>query len=866
MTKPWHSMSIEEAVRELNSSLKGLSSSEAKLRLSKYGLNEIEVKARKSAVSILLSQFKNVLIIALLAATVFSASLGRVYESTAIVAIIGIAVALGFAQEFKAEKTLEALKRQAPSYAKVIRNGSVAKIHVSELVPGDVVVFEAGDKVPADLRLIESRSLTVDESMLTGESVPVAKDASVVLPPETPIYERSNMAFMGTYAVNGRGAGLVVATGMSTELGRIAKLVKRAEEETEAHKSIERLGRKLVSLFALLCAIFFIHGALTGGDVVDMIITAIALAVAAIPEGLPAAVTIALALGVRRMVSRNVIVRKLNAIQSMGPLTVVCTDKTGTLTKNEMKVKSIWLPRKGFLDPDRAVNDRDLEMLLLTSSLCHNANPTDGGWTGDPTELALIGLAEGLGYDVKDALKRFPRTLEIPFDPKIKLMAVACTVDGRSLMFVKGAPEVLLEKCSSALFDSRIEPIGGVKPQVEEAHRLMASRGERVLALAFKELKPGVKGLEEELEGFVLIGLVGLMDPPRDGVYEAVEECHRAGIRVLMITGDSPTTAKAIADELRISTESSRDVVLGDEVKALELEELAEKLERACAVARATPEDKLRIVQALKSRGDVVAMTGDGVNDAPALKMADVGVAMGLRGSDVAKEASHVILTDDNFASLVAGIMEGRTITENIRKTVSYLLTTSFALLFLVFASSVAFGADKTALNALQILMLNVVLQGVPALAISFDKPSRGIMQLPPKHFKALVTWRSMAYPLVLGVALSMILLLVYWDILPTYGVELSATVMYVASSTMLLASLYFIRLTYRSELLSNRWIHVAVVASIAIQLLTIYVEPISSIFHSKPLPLEAWGLVALLTLIPVLAIAVYKILMRVWS
>ncbi|MHC1636664.1 MAG: cation-translocating P-type ATPase [Candidatus Nezhaarchaeales archaeon] len=864
MSKPWHSLTAEEAIKELNSSVKGLSSEEAKKRLSKYGLNEVEVKAVKTPIRIFLSQFKNILIIALLAAIALSVFLGRVYESIAIAAIVGIAVMLGFAQEYKAEKTIEALCRQAPSYAKVLRDGRPIKINVLEIVPGDIVLFEAGDKIPADLRLIESHSLMIDESILIGESIPVAKDSSVVLPPEAPIYERVNMAYMGTCAVNGRGVGLVVATGLSTELGKIAKLVKKAEEETEAHRSIEKLGRKLVSLFAILCAIFFIHGALTGGNVIDMLIAAIALAVAAIPEGLPAAVTIALALGVRRMASRNVIVRKLNAIQSMGPLTVICTDKTGTLTKNEMTVKSIWLPGIGLISKPTQQKTESLDLLLKASALCHNANLLENRWSGDPTDLALIDLAEKNGIDVRSLMAKCPRLSEIPFDPKLKLMAVLCKLNMKNVLIVKGAPEAIIEKCTAILTPNGREPLKPeLRREIIDAYQMMASKGERVLALAYKEPIKQSKSLIDELRELTLIGFVGLMDPPREGVHEAVKACHQAGIKVLMLTGDNPTTAKAIALELGITSSEAADVVLSEELKELKIEELSEKLKSACAVARATPEDKLKIVQALKMKGETVAMTGDGVNDAPALKMADVGVAMGLRGSDVAKEASHVILTDDNFASLVAGIMEGRTITENIRKAVTYLLTTSFAILFLVFASSTLLGARYIALNALQILMLNIVLQGVPALAISFDEPSQGIMKLHPRHFQNIVTWRSIAYPLIYGGVVSIILLMAYMYMMPRYGFELSSTTMYVATSTMLLASLYFIRLIYRSSLLRNVWIHVAVASSFLIQLLTIYYEPIGTVFKCVPLTLEAWCIVALLTAIPIVISVMAKIVVK---
>ena len=570
MERPWHSLSIEEALKELSTSLRGLSNDEAKRRLLKYGFNDVELKKAKTPIKILLSQFKNILILALIAAIALSAALNRIYESIAIAVMVAMAVMLGFAQEYKAEKTLEALRRQAATYAKVLRDGMVVRVNALELVPGDIVMFESGDKIPADLRLIESHALAIDESILTGESTPVSKDASVVLPPEAPIYERINMAYMGTCAVNGRGVGLVVATGLSTELGKIAKLVKKAEEETEAHKSIERLGRKLVSLFAILCAIFFIHGAISGGNIIDMLIVAIALAVAAIPEGLPAAVTIALALGVRRMASRNVIVRKLNAIQSMGSLTVICTDKTGTLTKNEMAVRSMWLADIGLTREPLKCESKSYDVMIMAFALCHNANLLEHGWSGDPTDLALIDLAERRGLNVKSLMERAPRISEIPFDPKLKLMAVACKVNDKCVIMVKGAPEVVLEKCSSILVQGESRKLTPqMKAQAMEAQEAMASRGERVIALAYKELSQPIHELINELSDLTLIGLVGLMDPPREGVQEAVRACHEAGIRILMLTGDNPITAKAIASELGIAHGNAQEVMLGDELKEL---------------------------------------------------------------------------------------------------------------------------------------------------------------------------------------------------------------------------------------------------------------------------------------------------------
>ncbi|MCS7139264.1 MAG: cation-transporting P-type ATPase [Candidatus Nezhaarchaeota archaeon] len=857
MEKAWHSMSIEEAMREVSSSIKGLGSSEAKERLLKYGLNDIEIKPSKTVLKIFLGQFKSILITALLVSALLSALLNRIYESIAIVAIVGIAAILGFIQEYKSERTLEALKRQTPSYTKVIRDGQVVKVRTIELVPGDIVLFEAGDRIPADLRLIESHSLVVDEAILTGESVPVAKDANTVLAPNTPIYERANMVFMGTYAVGGRGVGLVVATGLSTELGKIAKLVKRVEEETEIHRAIEKLGHKLVSLFAILCAVFFVYGFMTGGSLVDMLIAAIALAVAAIPEGLPAAVTMALALGVRRMASRNVIVRKLGAIQSMGSLTVVCTDKTGTLTKNQMTIRSIWLQDTGLTRALDGQATTSSNLLLTISALCHSSSFVGDKWSGDPTDLALIDLAERSNVNVRLLMAKCVRLGEIPFDPKLKLMAIACKLGPQVLLMVKGAPEAVIEKCSSVLANNESMPLDSrLKQEVINVYQMMASRGERVLALAYKELPGRTENLKlqvDDLKDLVLVGLVGLVDPPREGVREAVKACHDAGIKIIMLTGDSPITACAIANELGIAS-GKTDKVLGEDLRELPLNEVARKLGSACAVARAMPEDKLRIVQALKKLGEVVAMTGDGVNDAPALKMADVGVSMGLRGSDVAREASHIILTDDNFASLVAGIMEGRTITENIRKIVTYLLMTSFSILLLVFTSSVLFGADNMALNALQILMLNVVIHGLPALTISFDEPSRDIMKLHPKHFSSIVTWRSVMASLMYGGALSTILLLTYIHLLLRHNIELASTTIYVAISTMLLASLYLIRIVYRSSALRNRWIHVAVASSILLQLLTVYYDPLRVVFKCTPLTFDAWVIVALLTMIPVTA------------
>ena len=683
----WHSTSIGDLVTRLETDpSKGLSSEEARRRLGEYGPNIVEEARRRTLLDALAEQFKSVLVIILLVAAAISLWMGETTDAASITAIIVFMAVMGVVQEYRAERAIEALKRLAAPRARVIRDGKIVEIDASEIVPGDILVLEEGDRIAADARLASSTDLYVDESMLTGESLPVHKDHRAILDPETPLADRVNMVYMGTYVVRGRGLGVVVATGMNTVVGRIAGMLGEAEEEkTPLQRDLDAFGRKLGFIVIAIAAALFATGLLLHeAPLIEMFMASVALAVAAVPEGLPAIVTIVLAVAVWRMARRNAIVRRLAAVETLGAATVICTDKTGTLTKNEMSVREIWMP------PDRRIkatgtgyspegelvendarvtaeDDEDLKLILLAAVLANNAEAGDNRVVGDPLEAALLFAAAKGGVDFKEARRRYRRLAEIPFTSERKMMSAIYRLDEGNIMFSKGAPEIIVEKSIAARIGGRIVPLTDeLKASIMSTVENMASRALRVLAFAYKP----VEEIGEKEEGLVFLGLMGLMDPPRPEVPEAVRKALSAGVRVVMVTGDHKSTALAIAREIGLPVDGERSVVTGVELDRMSDEELARRIDDVTVFARVSPEHKARIVKAYKARGHVVAMTGDGVNDAPALKLADIGVAMGRRGTDVAKEAADMILADDNFATIVSAIEEGRTAYENIRKAV----------------------------------------------------------------------------------------------------------------------------------------------------------------------------------------------------
>ncbi len=779
MDEKWHAVDYRVVIDRLETSIdNGLSSAEARRRLEKYGLNTIEAGRGKRLYEMVIEQVKNLFMLLLIAAIIIAVVVGEYGDALSIAIILCIMVAAGVVQEYRAEKALEKLRSLVVPKARVLRDGRLVEIDTRYIVPGDIIVLQEGDLVPADARLIESNNLYVDESMLTGESTPVPKNADKVLDPDTPVADHVNMVYSGTYIVRGSGKAVVVATGMDTQLGRIARMVVEThEEKTHLHRELDRLARQL-GIVIIGIAVIVLVLAITLGitDPVDALLTSIALAVAAVPEGLPAVLTMILALSVLRMARRKALVRKLGAVEALGRVTVIATDKTGTITRNEMTVKKLWLPGIGYLDVtgsgylregsivfngDKYVygHVKAIDLLVEDAVLCNNAsidysvNPPKP--IGDPLEAALIVLGYKAGLDPNMAKTRYKRLREIPFSSERKMMSVIVRSDNGLILYSKGAPEVILSKSTHVLEDGVVKELSSEKKrEIMARAEEMASKGLRVLAYAYRVVDEREVEREDVENKLVFIGLTGLIDPPRPEVPGAIKKAIGAGINVVMVTGDHAITAKAIAEMIGLPIEGKK-IVTGYELEKMSDEELASIIDDVAIFARVTPEHKLRIVKAFKKRGHVIAMTGDGVNDAPALKLADVGVAMGLRGTDVAREAADLVLEDDNFATIVAAIEEGRTSYSNIRKATLYLLSANMAEVLLVL-SSILF-LEEIILTPAMILWINLVTDSIPAITLGLEPPEPGIMRIKPWEFKPLLGKTGLVYLGYIGVVLALL-------------------------------------------------------------------------------------------------------------
>jgi P-type Ca2+ transporter type 2C len=741
----WHTRSIDEALGRLGAEPHGLSTADADQRRSTYGANELEATSRESAWRILAAQFQNVLILILLAGTLVSGFLGHTLEAVVITVIVLLAVCLGFIQEHRAGRALEALKAMAAPSAHVLRDGHETVIPARDLVPGDVVLLRAGDRVPADVRVMQAVNLAIDEAALTGESAPVAKTTAPLDDERLPIGDRTNMAYAGTMVVRGRGQALIVETGMSTEFGRIARMVQTVEAaRTPLQVNLDRLGATLGKGALAVVALIVVIGLTRGQPIVQMFMFGIALAVAVVPEALPAVVTISLAIGVRRMVRRNALVRRLPIVETLGSTSVICSDKTGTLTRNEMTVRRLFAegrlleltgvgydPTGQLLDGGSVVEPPDgVRELLSAAVLASDAQLTrrDGRWQveGDPTEGALLVAAIKTGLDPTDLNQREPRTAEIPFTSERRRMTTLHTASHATVAYSKGATEEVLASCISRSCSGREVPLTDAdRERTREVEQQLAVEGLRVLAVA---RKPGARldGAEADM---TLLGLVAMMDPPRPEARAAVETCEAAHIRPVMITGDHPLTARTVAAELGLLKDHR--VVSGRELEMMSDQDLSREVGNISVYARVSPADKLRVVHAWQKRGQIVAMTGDGVNDAPALKKADVGIAMGIAGTDVSREAAGMTLLDDNFASIVAAVEEGRIVFGNIKKYLTYLLSCNVGEIVLL-AGGVIVGQPPP-LTAVQILYVNLATDGLPALALAVDPPEPDLMRRKPR-------------------------------------------------------------------------------------------------------------------------------------
>jgi Ca2+-transporting ATPase len=858
MPKHFYQLSIEETLKELKTEEDGLTEPEAKSRREIYGVNEIREKKKVSWFRRFLNQFKNFLVIILILATIVSAALGEILDALVILIIVVLNAVFGFIQEYKAEKAIESLKKLSAPKTKVIRNGKEKEIWARELVPGDIVVLGVGDRVPADCRIIEYSNLKIDESFITGESTPVVKHNKAI-EKETPVSDRKNMLLMGSLVVYGHCKAVVVKIGMKTEIGRIAHLIQTAEEKkTPLQQKLESFGKRLGIIILGICGVIFVTGLLKNKPILEMFMVAVSLAVAAIPEGLPAIVTITLALGIQRMAKRNAIIRKLPAVEALGCTTVICSDKTGTLTLNKMTVqklftddKEITVTGEGYstegsfylnekeIDP---LSDKNVSLLLTIGALCNDAELQDDDALGDPTEGALLAAAYKAGID-RDIKKKYTRVFELSFDSERKSMTTVHDIGGQRFAYVKGAPEKILERCMTILKNGDIHRLSTEdRKKITEINQKFTSQSLRVLAMAFKRLKPS-SVMDESLEtDLVFVGLQAMKDPAREEVKEAIQKCKSAGIRVIMITGDHKLTAMAIGRELGMPA-SEEYTIAGQEIEKMSESELDEIVKKKTIYARVSPEDKVRIIKAIKKKGHIVAMTGDGVNDAPALQIADIAIAMGITGTDVAKEASDMILADDNFATIEAAVEEGRGIYDNIKKSIRYLLSCNVGEVLTIFLATLA--DLPLPLLPIQILWMNLVTDGLPALALGMDTADPDIMQRPPRDPKEnILSRRALLFIFIVGAIMSLSVLVIYVFELQNNPLKAQT----IAFTTIILAQM-FISLSSRSErhtlkkigFFTNKILLVAICAAVLLQVFVIYTPFLQPIFKTVELDIYDW-------------------------
>jgi Ca2+-transporting ATPase len=873
----WHTLPVDAVVSHLHSAPEGLADIEVERRLARYGPNELEAVDRVSPWAVLLGQFKNVLIIILLIATAISAFVGHGVEAIAIAVIVLFAVVLGFVQEYRAERAIEALRRMAAPTVTAVRDGQEIRIPARELVPGDLIVLHAGDKVAADARLIESVNLQMEEAALTGESVAVAKDTEPLDGEDLALGDRSNMVFAGTIATYGRGRALVVETGMNTQFGRIATMLQSVESgQTPLQQNLDKVGRVLALAALVVVAAIVAMGVLRGQPLLEMFIFGIALAVAVVPEALPAVVTISLAIGVQRMAKRNALVRRLPAVETLGSTSVICSDKTGTLTRDEMTARKLYTPGRmltisgsGYepegelsLDGSAVVPSARETELLRAAALVSDAHlvrdEAHGGWhiKGDPTEGALIVAAAKAGLQKDDLDLQFPRIGEIPFTSETKRMTTLHSVENGQVAYAKGAPETILDSCSRQWTEQGEVALGDAdREAILEAVRQMAGEALRVLAVATKTDAQ----LEDAERDMTFLGLVGMIDPPRPEAKAAIERCEQAGIRVVMITGDHPLTAQAVARELGLL--KAGRTVTGAELEDMSDEELERDVETIEVYSRVSPAHKLRVVTALQRRGHIAAMTGDGVNDAPALKKADIGIAMGITGTDVSKEAAAMTLTDDNFASIVAAVEEGRGIFENIKKFLMYLLSSNAGEIGLMAGAAIA--GLPLPLTAVQILYVNLASDGLPALALAVDPPEDDLMQRPPRDGRTGVFTRPVVILMTVGGLWSTVvnLFVFTWALRSGRGVAQAMAMTFVSLVLIQFVKAYNFRSDRRSILhrpLANKWLNLAIFWELGLLLFIILFPPMHEIFGTYALSQNDWLIVigAALTISPVLELA----------
>jgi Ca2+-transporting ATPase len=859
----FYKKSSNEVIETLGVTDKGLNDEEIKKRREQYGFNELEEAARKSHLQVFIDQFKDFLVIILLAAALISAFLGKLESTLVIMVVITINAILGTIQHIKAEKSLKSLKALSSPTAKVLRNGQKVEIPSRELVVGDILYFDAGDYVSADGRILETYSLQVNESSLTGESESVLKVSEAIDEDNISIGDRKNMVFSGSFVTYGRAVVLVTGIGMNTEIGKIANLLENAKEKkTPLQVSLDSFGRKLAIVILAISAFIFALDIFRGREIIDSFMFAVSLAVAAIPEALSSIVTIVLALGTQKMAKKNAIVRKLHAVESLGSISVICSDKTGTLTQNKMTVQKIYVD-KNVLNHDDLDKNKALEKkLILMALLCNDAITTEKKEIGDPTEVALVNLGEIYDMDELSIRKDYPRLGEIPFDSDRKLMSTVSKLQDRPIIITKGALDVLLLRAI------KIETSNGIKElteedkkEIEKMNKDFSKNGLRVLAFAYKDIEEDRDISLEDEKDLTFVGLIAMMDPPRLESAEAVTNCIRAGIKPVMITGDHKITASAIAKQIGI-LKDEREAMEGFELENISDEELKQKVQDISVYARVSPEHKIRIVRAWQERGNIVAMTGDGVNDAPALKQADIGIAMGITGTEVAKDAASMVLTDDNFSTIVKAISNGRSIYENIKNSIKFLLSGNTAGILSVLYASL--GALPVPFAPVQLLFINLVTDSLPAIAIGLEPYNQNIMKEKPRDISVPILNKSFALEVILEgmlIALSTII---------AFHIGLSTGDASVAS-TMAFATLCLARLIHgfnsRSKesifkigVFSNKYIWIATIVGYLLLTAVLTFRPLMGIFEVTALNASQHGYIYGLSFIPFIVVQIYKL------
>ena len=882
----FYNETAENVAKELHADIGlGLSEDEANLRLKKNGPNRLEGAKEKSLFSMIIDQLKDFLVIILMIAAVISIFSGEMLDGCIILAIVILNTFLGVYQENKASNALKALKEMASPQAKVQRNGSTKEIASSDVVVGDLVILEAGDYVPADVRLVEAVNLKIDEAALTGESVPVEKDVNIILPDDAGLGDRINSGFMGTVVTYGRGRGLVTDTGMHTQMGHIATMLNQSPEETTPlQKKLNSLGKVLGIICLAICVVIFVMGLLRGQEIFDIFMTAVALAVAAIPEGLTVVVTVVLAMGMQRMVKVHAIIKKLSAVETLGSTTVICSDKTGTLTQNKMTIEKIYQDGRlydvsgsgyspiGTISAEDGHDNANLRHLIEGILLCNDASYNSEQETiiGDPTEGAMVVLAHKAGMEKNDWNQKYPRLQEIPFDSTRKLMSTFHNIDGTLKMYTKGAPDELLMRCTQVETKSGILSLDDEKKQVIlKQNTDFATNALRVIGIAYKNVKEMHADFEEE-QDLIFVGLVGMIDPPREEARAAIDICKEAGIHVKMITGDHKITASAIGNKLGILSDTG--AIEGREINNMTSQQLQEAVKTTNVFARVSPEHKVRLIKAVRANGEVAAMTGDGVNDAPSLKNADIGIAMGITGTDVSKEAADMILTDDNFASIVSAVSEGRTIYANIRKVVAFLLSCNIGEILVIFFAML-FNLPVP-LAATQLLAINLITDAFPAFALGMEQAEKGVMQRKPRNPKEPIVDRTMAVAVgIQSIALAMGALASF---LYGYFAEAGNIVSIFQETTRSASGLSeamtccFFTLVlgellrayssrsetvsmFRMKLLNNSYLNKCVLASLVFMLLAVYVPVLNSVFKTEPLTATELIFAIIFALLPAL-------------